>query len=196
MCPSRNTKPVRTFLAVRLPLDIAATLNKKARHRAGDLFVNQLKWSAPQHQHITLRFLGDSQPAQLDALIDGLTHALEDFCAFDCMTGRFEFFPDARRPRVLALGVHSGQELRRLAERCEQIALACGFDRELRHFRPHVTVGRFRDHQHVTHSHFFNLPSYRMNAAEVVLIQSEQSSEGTSYKTLHTFPLQPLAISA
>ena len=175
---------------------MAATLNKKVRHRAGESLAEQLSWVAPQQQHITLRFLGSSSVEQLDHMIEQLTSELEGEQTFDCMTGRFEFYPNTRHPRALALSMHSGQELKRLASVCENVAVSCGYPKELRNFRPHVTQARFHDHQHVTHSHFFSLPSFRMTAYEVVLMQSDQKSGVTHYKTLHTFPLQPIAIPA
>ncbi|OED42922.1 2'-5' RNA ligase [Endozoicomonas sp. (ex Bugula neritina AB1)] len=194
--PIGNTETLRTFLAIRLPLEMAATLNKKARHRAGESLAEQLRWAAPQQQHITLRFLGNTTAEQLNKLVSRLGSVLADEQAFDCMSGRFEFFPNARHPRVLALSMHSGQELKRLASVCEQVAIDCGFPKELRNFRPHVTQARFNNHQHVTHSHFFSLPSYRMTAYEIMLMQSEQANGITQYKTLHSFPLQSVAIPA
>ena len=186
----------RAFLAIRLPLNMAAMLNKKARHRAGAGIADEVRWTAPQQQHITLRFLGNSRPDQLKTLIARLEDILPGNEAFDCMTGRFEFFPSARKPRVLALEIHSGQELKRMAAICEDAAVASGFSAESRYFRPHVTVGRFRKHCHVTHSRFFNLGSYRMTVGEILLMKSTPGPDGSEYEVLHSFPLQPLAKTA
>lgn len=188
--------PVRAFLAVRLPLELAATLHKKALHRAGDDHAHDLRWIVPQKQHITLKFLGNSYPHQLSQLVSCLGQDLSDYRIFDSMTGCFRFFPNGKKPRVLALEMHSGQELKRLADVCENAAIHSGFSAETRNFYPHVTLGRIKNPRHVTHSHYFNLPSLRMTVGEVVLLKSETDSLGTRYKTLHVFPLQPLAISA
>ncbi|USE34441.1 RNA 2',3'-cyclic phosphodiesterase [Endozoicomonas sp. SCSIO W0465] len=192
---SRNSL-VRAFLAVRLPLELAATLHKKAIHRAGERHVHDLRWVAPQQQHITLKFLGNSYPQQLQQLVADLENDLADYHTFDSMTGCFRFFPNGRTPRVLALEMHSGQELKRLSDICEQAAVQSGFSPETRSFRPHVTLGRFKHPGHVAHSQYFNLPSFRMTVAEVVLLESVSTSIGTRYKTLYVFPLRPLAISA
>ncbi len=187
---------VRTFLAVRLPLELAATLHKKAIHRAGDEHTHDVRWVVPQQQHITLKFLGSSNIDQLDTLITRLEQGFSGCKMFDSMTGCFRFFPNGRKSRILALDMHSGQELKRLAAICEYAALQSGFQPERRNFYPHVTLGRFKSPRYVNHSQFFNLPSFRMTVAEVVLFQSEPSSDGKKYKALHVFPLQPLAISA
>ncbi|MGI2025914.1 RNA 2',3'-cyclic phosphodiesterase [Endozoicomonas acroporae] len=191
-----HNSPVRAFLAVKLPLELAATLHKKAIHRAGEGHVHDLRWVAPQQQHVTLKFLGNSSPQQLQQLISNLENDLADYHTFDSMTGCFRFFPNGRNPRVLALEMHSGQELKRLADICEQAAVQSGFSAETRNFRPHVTLGRFKRPRYVTHSQYFNLPSFRMTVGEVVLLESESTAMGTRYKSLHAFPLLPLAISA
>ena len=182
----------RVFLAIRLPLAMAATLNKKARHRAG-LLVDDLRWVAPQQQHITLRFLGNITREQLKLLTARFDEVLCNNFTFDCLTGRFELFPNARHPRVLALGMHSGQELKRLAAICEQVAVDCCLPKEPRYYKPHVTLARFKEHQHVTHSHFYNLPSSRMTVNEIHLIESIPHADGNEYKTLHVFPLESMA---
>lgn len=190
---TKDHKTIRAFIAVRLPLDLAATLHKKAQHRAGDVLQHKLRWVVPQQQHITLRFLGECDEAKLENLSTYLEEALSSATAFDAMTGCFEFFPDTNRPRALALNVHSGQQLNGLARICEEGARLCGMRREMRNFRPHVTLARFKQHHHVTHSHFFNMPSFRMQVSEVCLMKSETTSEGTRYKVMKVFPLQPLA---
>ncbi|MRI34726.1 RNA 2',3'-cyclic phosphodiesterase [Endozoicomonas sp. OPT23] len=193
---TQDQKTVRAFIAVRVPLELAAILHKKAQHRAGDLLQHKLRWMVPQQQHVTLKFLGECDDTSLEQYAHTLEHALTDMQTFDCMTGCFEFFPDAHQPRELALNMHSGQQLNTLARICERTAKECGMRRELRNFRPHVTLARFNQHHHVTHSDFFNIPSYRMNVSEIVLMKSETTEEGTRYSEMKRFSLQPLAKSA
>ncbi|UYM17018.1 RNA 2',3'-cyclic phosphodiesterase [Endozoicomonas euniceicola] len=187
---------VRAFVAIKLPLELAAMLHKKARNRAGDALVHKMRWAAPQQQHITLRFLGECTHEQLKQYSAYLESAFSSEHAFSAMTGRYEVFPDTNRPRVLALSMHSGQQLNSLARICEEAAAFCGLRQELRNFRPHVTLARFKQHHHVSPRHFFHMPSFRMSICEVVLMQSETSSDGATYRTLQTFPLQSLVQSA
>ena len=193
---TKDQKTIRAFIAVRIPLDLAATLHKKAQHRAGDVLQHKLRWMVPQQQHITLRFLGECNEQSLEQFSSYIEESLTSIRGFDCMTGCFEFFPDAQRPRALALNMHSGQQLNALSRICEEGARLCGMRREMRNFRPHVTLARFKQHHHVTHSHFFNMPSYRMTVHEVVLMKSETTAEGAQYSVMKVFPLQPLAKSA
>ena len=191
-----SKETVRAFVAVKLPLELAAMLHKKAQNRAGDALVHKMRWVAPQQQHITLHFLGECTHEQLKQYSTYLESAFSSEHAFSAMTGRYEFFPNTNRPRVLALSMHSGQQLNILARICEEAAASCGLRQELRNFRPHVTLARFKQHHHVSPGHFYHMPSFRMSICEVVLMQSETSSDGTTYRTLQTFPLQSLAQSA
>ena len=196
---SRGTaskETVRAFVAVKLPLELAAMLHKKAQNRAGDALVHKMRWVAPQQQHITLHFLGECTHEQLQQYSAYLESAFSSEHAFSAMTGRYEVFPSTNRPRVLALSMHSGQQLNSLARICEKAAAACGLRQESRNFRPHVTLARFKQHHHVSPRHFFHIPSFHMSICEVVLMQSETGSDGTTYRTLQTFPLQSLAQSA
>ena len=187
---------IRAFIAVKLPLELAATLHKKARHRAGDALVHKMRWVAPQQQHITIHFLGECTPEQLERYSAYLEHEFACVNVFDGMTGRYELFPDANCPRVLVLRMHSGQQLNQLARICEGGALECGLRQEPRNIQPHVTLARFKQHHHISPRHFFNMPSFRMNVFEVALMQSETGPEGATYRTLKSFPLQSLAQTA
>ena len=192
----RHQKKVRAFVAVNLPLDLAATLHKKARNRAGDGLTHSLRWTAPQQQHITLHFLGDCTKDQLKQFATYLESALAETHAFGAMTGRYEVFPDTNRPRVLALSVHSGQMLNNLARICREGAQFCGLRQEFRSFRPHLTLARFIQHRHVSPRHFYAMPSFRMRINEVSLMHSELGQDGSTYSVLQSFPLRSLAQTA
>ncbi len=134
---------------------MAATLHKKAEHSLGP--VDGLCWVAPQKLHITLTFLGASWPQQLTTLVDCLAQELRNCPAFNCRTGDFCYFPNARKPRVLCLKIHS-EALEHLGTLCEQAAASCDFKVDSRKFRPHLTLGRFK--KIPNYPPFFNLRSF------------------------------------
>ena len=104
-----------------------------------------ISWTRPANLHLTLRFLGDAVPA---AIIPMVVAALEQIAAvtetFPLTARGAGTFPDAARPRVVWIGLHS-DHLIRLAERVESAARECGFPPETRPFAPHLTIGRVRD---------------------------------------------------
>ena len=182
--------PKRTFLAIKIPLELAITLCKRAKCYLGP--IDGLSWIAPQQQHITLKFLGNSWPQQLTALVDCLTRDLHSFQRFDCKTGAFLLLPNDRKPRVLSLKIHTETALTRLANLCEHSAVSCDYIASTREFRPHITLGRFKQTSH--YHQFFNLPNLHLSINEMRLLESVNRSSGVYYRTLHIFPLRPCGI--
>jgi len=103
----------------------------------------EVRWTRPEGIHLTLKFLGEVPEAGLERLVDHLGR-LGPFEAFSVEVKGFGFFPDARRPRVFWAGVMAPPELATLSVRVETAAANLGFGKELRSFRPHLTLARFR----------------------------------------------------
>jgi 2'-5' RNA ligase len=101
----------------------------------------------PGSWHLTLKFLGDvplSGATGVPALIEAL--AAVDWEGFDLVPGGGGFFPGPRRPRVVYVGLASGDGgCRMLAAAVEKALAAVGIPREDRPFAPHLTVARVKD---------------------------------------------------
>ncbi|MCI0547747.1 MAG: RNA 2',3'-cyclic phosphodiesterase, partial [Candidatus Rokubacteria bacterium] len=94
--------------------------------------------------HLTIRFLGgveDPEPVAAAAAAVASRHA-----PFDVSLKGAHAFPDARRPRVVWVGLGAGEEAARaLAADVEAAVTALGFPPEERPWSAHITLGRFRD---------------------------------------------------
>ena len=134
---------MRTFIAVEVP--------DSAKDRIAQL-VNQLKatgtdirWVEPGNIHVTLKFLGNIETGQPEAIREGLSAALDAAVPFDLKLGRIGAFPDMNRPRVFWISIVEGRdELVAMQQRIESELHARGFVREERPFSPHLTIGRVR----------------------------------------------------
>jgi 2'-5' RNA ligase len=126
-----------------LPESAKAELAKMA----GDLRQAGVKasWVKPDRMHLTLRFLGEATPEQVEAVGDYLERAYAEQSGFECAVEGAGAFPNARRPSVIWAGVGPLEggldEVQTVAEEAAQSA---GFAREKRAFRPHLTLGRVR----------------------------------------------------
>jgi 2'-5' RNA ligase len=96
----------------------------------------------PENWHFTLRFLGATDEERREILIRQMSAALLG-SSFRVAFGELGAFPNARRARILWLGVEDGSErFRTLAKVVEKVVTAVGFAPEKRDFTPHLTLSR------------------------------------------------------
>jgi 2'-5' RNA ligase len=133
---------VRAFVALPCPPDLRAAVARKI----GDwrALGADVAWVDPAAAHVTLRFLGNADPAALDRLAGLLAEAAAAADAVHARPGATGAFPGWRHARVLWLALESGGRVERLAAAVEAAARAAGFEAEERRFRAHLTLGRVR----------------------------------------------------
>lgn len=102
-----------------------------------------VRWVAVSSIHLTLKFLGEIDPAILPQLTDSLRAASALEPGFSLRVNGLGSFPNLRNPRVIWCGVEGEtQRLQQLQVRVEQACSHLGFAPELRDFHPHLTLGR------------------------------------------------------
>ena len=134
---------MRTFLAVFPPPDVQAAARRAIDRlrRAGD----EVAWVRQENLHYTLRFMGELGEDEVTRLVAAVSEGVRGRAPFDAALGAAGAFPNARRARVLWLGlVRGGEELTALARGVEQALVAHGFAGAERPFSPHLTIGRVR----------------------------------------------------
>jgi 2'-5' RNA ligase len=136
---------MRLFVAVNLSLEA-----RDAIQAAIDNFPipnPPWRWVSPDNWHLTLKFLGEMNTAQLDALNPALTDVARRHHRFEMTLGEFGGFPNLRDPRVLFYNVdHGARDLEALASDVDvAVERVIGLERERRRFRAHATVARVKD---------------------------------------------------
>jgi RNA 2',3'-cyclic 3'-phosphodiesterase len=181
---------MRAFIAIDLPETIRATLRRKQvlfRSASPDA-----RWTQPEGIHLTLKFLGEVPDPKVKEVC-GRLKALGQFEAFSVQLKGFGFFPDARRPRVLWVGVETLASLNRLAGQVEEAMQGIGFAREDRAYRPHLTLARFRvpQPQPALQALLVQEPEQELGNFEVsefYLFESKLSPKGAEYRKIERFP--------
>lgn len=105
------------------------------------------RWVAPEQYHITLKFLGDVDEADVTTVHEGVEEAVAagPVRAFSLAAQGIGAFPNSRQPRVVWVGVAGSlTSMHNLQTRIENSLAARGFPRERRPFRPHITIARAR----------------------------------------------------
>lgn len=134
---------MRAFVAIDLAEEVRAALaREQSRLKAACARNHGIRWTRPEGLHVTLKFLGAIEAERATSVTNAL-RVVERFDPFKVEVQGFGFFPDARRPRVLWVGVQAPAALRDLAARVETALEALGFARESRPFKPHLTLARF-----------------------------------------------------
>jgi 2'-5' RNA ligase len=185
---------IRTFIALGLDRaihDRTVTLQESLARTGADV-----KWTEPDNLHLTLLFLGEVDERALLDVCRAVGDCARPRAPFATSVEKTGCFPNARRPRVLWVGVGEGlQEVVALHDALESVLLELGcYRREDRQYTPHVTLGRVRSEQPneklsaaVTKN--ADWQGGRMVVREVLVMSSELGPDGPVYAVLSRAPL-------
>jgi RNA 2',3'-cyclic 3'-phosphodiesterase len=135
---------MRLFLAVFPPESVqrAAHAAVEALRRPGD----GVSWVKRENLHYTMRFLGEVGEDGARRAAEAAAEAAARHRAFPARLGVLGAFPDARRARVLWVGMtEGGDELEALARDLDRSLASRGFGRADKRFSAHLTIGRVRE---------------------------------------------------
>jgi 2'-5' RNA ligase len=187
-----SVETTRTFLAVFPPATVVERLADalEAVRQPGD----GVGWVKSANVHYTLRFLGDLEPAGVEAAQRAAVRAAAAARPFRVALGAPGIFPDARRPRVLWLGANEGaQALTGLSRALESALMTEGFSRADKPFAPHLTLGRVRDTADgpKVAARFLagRYPADAFEVRELVVVKSTLDPRGALYEPLATAAL-------
>ena len=155
-----------------------------------------LRLTDPEQAHVTLKFLGDTDPDRIPALAEELAAAVEDsgIDPFTAEVGDLGVFPSMDYISVVWVGVREGgDDLTALHEAIEDRTTAMGFDAEDHDFTPHATVARM-DHaggkELVQRTVRETDPDVGTLAVdEIRLTESVLRDDGPEYTTVESIPL-------
>lgn len=184
---------MRLFASVDLP-DRFTSPVRDAQSAVED--ASGLSLTDPEQAHVTMKFLGEVEEADLDETIDLIDAAVDDadVSPFECSIEGVGVFPSLEYISVLWLGVAEGtEELTELHEAIESRAVAVGLDAEDHDFTPHVTIGRMNHAggkelvQEFVEDEHPEIGTFTVD--ELRLKESELRSDGPVYSTVERFEL-------
>jgi 2'-5' RNA ligase len=183
---------IRTFIAVNVSdttRRMINTLQMVFRYsRKGIRFV------PPENVHVTLKFLGDIDPAIIPELTSKIETSIRGFRKFDYICAGTGVFPNVRRPRVLWLGITQGSEmLTNLSKTLDDSLKAMPIESEERAFKAHITLGRIKEFRKPVPglNQFLEYPFEPIHnpVDELILFKSTLTPYGAIYTPLHNFLL-------
>ena len=184
---------MRLFVALKISREVRENLASLIRdlHTAD----SHPKWVNPDNLHVTLKFIGEVAPERVIEISDALAVVRTQQQVIAEFRG-IGFFPDARRPSVLWVGIQPSDFLSTLAAEVNRVLPIVAVPREEKAFVPHLTIARFketrlsaglRDEIEKRKSRGFGT----LAANEFHLIESKLKSSGAEYTTLRSFRFAP-----
>lgn len=184
---------MRSFIAIALPektRDALGALQKRVRvpHVSAS-------WPAAANIHLTLRFLGDVEEADLERLSADFEPRCRACGSMVLAPRGVGFFPNSKRPSVLWAGLEMRQgNLEALAQAAEIAARGIGLAPETKRFHPHLTLARIRDPrgagpliEAAKREQAFETEAFSVE--KVGLYRSDLSPHGAVYTCLREFEL-------
>jgi len=167
-------------------------------------FAPDARWVRPESLHVTLKFIGETAPENVDPIKEKLKAVEAN--AIEMNIRGSGFFPGAKSPRVFWLGIEAGPSLAELASTVDDRVAALGIAKEDHPFSPHLTLARgggsagsprskgdgFKPSFQRLQEKLAALPVPEfgtMTAREFFLYQSHLSRGGSRYEKLASFTL-------
>lgn len=126
---------MRLFIGIPLSAETSAELENVRTRLSPKL--DGWRWSQPESWHITLQFLGATDPKVSEQLIAQLR--LIQSPAIPVQLGALDFFD---RTGIFFAEVALSPELIGLQQKIARATAQCGFVAETRPYRPHITLAR------------------------------------------------------
>jgi 2'-5' RNA ligase len=176
---------IRLFVALALPESVAQGLLMM------QFGVPGARWMNREQLHLTLRFIGEVDGRDAEAIDDALSAISAPRFTLE-LKGVGEF--GGKNPRALWAGVAASEPLLHLQRKIETAIQRIGLPAEERKFTPHVTLARLRAvpagrvmdflHDHALYS------SGPFELREFVLFSSKTAPGGSLYVAERSYPLR------
>lgn len=184
---------LRLFIAIELGEEEKKALERiqsRLRHK-----LPSVRWVKAAAIHLTLRFLGDTDEREIPRIEEAISAAAAGNGAFSFALRGVGAFPDARRPRVIWIGVDEPTGvLMRIAAALHARLAAAGCPAEDRPFSPHITIGRVRERGGgdctALLSGLRDEKAGLTHVREICLLRSELTPSGPVHTVLRRVPLE------
>jgi RNA 2',3'-cyclic 3'-phosphodiesterase len=182
----------RLFIAIDLPEPIRDKLQQLQQELKR--YARDAKWVKVGGIHLTLKFLGYVDQSRIPDIVNALSGVVKSFAPVEIDLNGCGFFPNARRPNVLWVGIES-KTIQNLQKEVESSMERLSFEKEDRAFAPHLTLARFRDPKGLlpltqAAEKLSNKISGNFVADHISLFQSILRREGAEYIVLKKFSLE------
>ena len=182
-----STNMARIFLALTPNKDLndqIIELKKELKNTV--LSEVDINWQKNSDHHLTINFVGAMEPEQIEEMYVGIEQ-INFMSHLQIELSAVSFFPNEESQLLVALARPTNQ-LQKIFERVDEVVTRIGFGSSLKAYRPHITLGRFKDKSRPQYSfeEFSEINiSSRINMLDVY--ESEFDQGRTNYSLLKSF---------
>jgi RNA 2',3'-cyclic 3'-phosphodiesterase len=198
MTSDGSTDRFRLFVAIAVPEAVRNEMIRVQRELQPLAPRGMVRWARPEQFHLTLRFLGGVSSDRVADLQKAVRTACCDVPMLPLQAQGVGFFPHARSPRVVWVGINdSDNQLADFQKKIENAVRPFAAEKGSENFAGHVTLGRFKSFNRLTISRLTDAAETMKarqfgdwTVGEVEVVRSELSKIGTVYTKLALCPLR------
>jgi len=188
---------LRTFIAIGVPPAVLDTIIRiQSRFRSLGL---RASWVKPGNIHLTLKFLGETDPDRISGIQNKLTEILASFTTFRLSLDSVGIFPNTKNPRILWIGLkHDEGTLQTFQSSIEKAMEGMGFPMDPQPFAPHLTLARMKFpkgnkelQNQLDAVNQEGIDPHPFDVGEIHLYESQLTPKGSIYTVLANFKLNP-----
>ena len=177
----------RIFLALTPDKDLNDRIIELKRDLKNNVLSEaDISWQKHSDHHLTLNFVGSMEPEQIEEMYQGLTE-INFMSHLQIQITNVNFFPNEDSQLLVAI-VKPTNQILKVFERIDEVVTRIGFGSSLKAYRPHITLGRFKDKDRPQYSFedFIEIQiSSRLSKLDVY--ESEFDQGRTNYQLLRSF---------
>ena len=195
MADDNSNQLLRLFVAIPMPEAVRSEVIRVQQEMQRLVSAAAVRWTKPEQFHLTLRFLGDVSVERVLALQEAVKTVCGESPALRLRAQGVGFFPNARSPRIIWVGVNDGEgRLADLQKAIEEAVQSFAEKPASEKFSGHVTLGRIKflkrpeieklaAHAQAVKDRLFG----EWTANEVEVIQSRLLPAGAEHSVLAVF---------
>ena len=134
----------RLFIGIDLPVELKKVLGNVANTIC--LKDRDIRATADNNIHITLKFIGDTNINKIDKIINAIRKTAENFNSFECkIENKIDAFPDYNSARIIFVPIGLGNDkINKIYDILEDNLSKIKIRKEERNFIPHITIARIK----------------------------------------------------